>query len=84
MIYYVWLPHMQKLQPMLEGIHTCRNFSKIRDWTWERALNISTLALHVEDGRVVDYSKSSPSIEIGHDDPFVGAPPSWSYRVGDL
>ena len=42
--------------PQLGGTHTCRNFSKIQEWTFERWAAWTNKRAHVENGRIIDYA----------------------------
>jgi hypothetical protein len=44
------------MKPRLEAVHTCRNFEKIKDWAFDRYVDWSNDRLHVENGKIVDYS----------------------------
>jgi hypothetical protein len=50
------LDGVKHLQPRLDSVHTCRNFEKIQDWAFDRYVDFKDHRLHVEDGKIVDYS----------------------------
>ena len=72
------------MQAMLEGIHTCRNFSRIREWAWDRALKLPSIRRNVENGVIVDHSVEAGSEVDFTDKPFWHAPDNWNYRADDL
>lgn len=53
---YRWNPRTKIAEPDIRSIHMCRNFTKIRDWAFDRFLPMTSKRMHVENGTVVDYS----------------------------
>lgn len=51
------------MEPELRSMHMCRNFTKIRDWAFERFTPVTNNRAHVEDGVIVDYSDMSEDPE---------------------
>jgi hypothetical protein len=50
------LDDVKHLNPRLDSVHTCRNFEKIRGWAFDRYVDWTNDRLHVENGKIVDYS----------------------------
>lgn len=69
---------------MIEGVHTCRNFSRIQQWSWDRALDMPDIDRHVEDGHTVTFFKAPDSEGPSPDDASWSAPEGWNYTVDDL
>lgn len=59
---FSWLPS-KILEPNMEVTHTCRNFSKIRDWAVSRWVKIPNRRKRVQNGTIVDYSSWGPDPE---------------------
>lgn len=78
-----WHPDAKIAEPDIRSAHVCRNFSKIRDWAFNRFVPMTSKRVHVEDGVVVDYS------DVGRDPEAVLAeklanPRDWNKTVHDL
>ena len=54
--HYNWVQDSKHIQPHLDSVHTCRNFEKIREWAFDRYVDLRNNHLHVENGQVVDYT----------------------------
>ncbi|KAG8156492.1 hypothetical protein KVR01_013596 [Diaporthe batatas] len=46
------------LEPMIDTIHVCRNFTKIQEWAENHYVNLTNAMkkLHVEQGEIVNYT----------------------------
>jgi len=79
-----WLQDTKILEPSLGTVHICRNFSRIREWTSARFVDVDPAARrrHVEkDGEIVDYA-DRPNPEVA---PHAGDPPEeWRGDLDDL
>ncbi len=80
---YRWHPDTKIAEPDIRSMHMCRNFTKIRDWAFDRFIPMTSKREHVEDGVVVDYS------DIGSDPEAVlteklADPQDWNKTVYDL
>ncbi|POS70315.1 hypothetical protein DHEL01_v211291 [Diaporthe helianthi] len=76
------------MEPNLGTLHVCRNFTKIREWAMERAVEISRSDKQrkVEHGRIVDYGLDYANPEaIAEADDMWGVPEDWlQYTIDDL
>lgn len=76
------------MEPNLGTLHVCRNFTKIREWAMERAVEItrSDKQRKVEHGRIVDYGLTYANAEdLAEADDLWGAPEDWlQYTIDDL
>ncbi|KAJ4147382.1 hypothetical protein LMH87_001904 [Akanthomyces muscarius] len=80
---YRWHPDTKIAEPDIRSMHMCRNFTKIRDWAFDRFISMTSKREHVEDGVVVDYS------DVGSDPEAVlteklADPQDWNKTVYDL
>lgn len=80
---YRWHPDTKIAEPDIRSAHVCRNFTKIRDWAFDRFVPMTSKRAHVEDGVIVDYS------DVGRDPEAVLAeklanPGNWNKTVHDL
>ncbi|KAK4172809.1 hypothetical protein QBC36DRAFT_361584 [Triangularia setosa] len=79
---YWWLDSKKIMEPELGTMHVYRNFSKIRDWAFDRFVNLADRRKHVENSRIVDYSgwglnpENAPVVE--------KAPSCWKSNAADL
>jgi len=61
---FEWLPQTHYLRPRLDTVHRCRNFSRIREYAFERFIPLTNLQSNVEaDGKLVDYTGVFPDPE---------------------
>ncbi|KAG8156552.1 hypothetical protein KVR01_013656 [Diaporthe batatas] len=76
------------MEPNLGTLHVCRNFTKIREWAMERAVEITRAdkQKRVEHGRIVDYGLTYANAEdLAEADDLWGAPEDWlQYTIDDL
>ncbi|KAK0652623.1 tat pathway signal sequence [Cercophora newfieldiana] len=78
---FKWLDDKKITQPMLNDMHMCRNFDKIREWAFDRYVSLDNRRAHVENGVLVDYSSWGPD----PDSLLEGVvPKGWNYTVDDL
>ncbi|KAK1751709.1 hypothetical protein QBC47DRAFT_433713 [Echria macrotheca] len=82
-VLFQWLKSKQINLPHLELVHRCRNFDKIKDWAFERFVDLGDRRQHVQDnGRIADYSNISPNPE---QEPGLLDPPKWwKHNPADL
>jgi Mycotoxin biosynthesis protein UstYa len=52
-----WFQELHYIRVRIDTVHRCRNFDRIRDWAWERAVPWNSHMAHVDEktGRVIDY-----------------------------
>lgn len=81
LITYKWLERQKIVEPELEVVHVCRNFDKIRDWSFQRSISFDNKRLHVENGAIVDYTNWGPDPEAVAADHI---PVWWNYTIKDL
>ncbi len=77
---YEWIP-TELLQPQIGVVHSCKNFDKIHDWAWDRALNWTNMKSHVVDGKIVTSSGSVPGPADESAEP---DPEGWHFTVDDM
>lgn len=64
-----------------ETKHVCRNFDAISQWAYDRHVDANQ-RMHVEDGKVIDYSDQPPTEE--WDKIQVNEPVDWAYTMEDM
>jgi hypothetical protein len=71
------------MEPELRNVHICRDFSKIREYAFDRFVNFTyNKRVRVENGVVVDYSSWGENPE--ETSVQKGMPKGWNYTVDDL
>ncbi|KAM3430086.1 hypothetical protein NHJ13734_007893 [Beauveria thailandica] len=80
---YRWHPETNIAEPDIRSAHVCRNFTKIRDWAFERFVPMTSKRMHVEDGVVVDYSGDGrdPELVLAEE---LANPAHWNKTMHDL
>ncbi|KAJ6785076.1 hypothetical protein PWT90_08530 [Aphanocladium album] len=80
---YRWHDEAKILEPDAQNIHMCRDFTKIRDWAFDRFIPMTSKRMHVEKGVLVDYSGAGrdPEDVTGEQ---LARPKDWNKTVNDL
>ncbi|KAM3462620.1 hypothetical protein MY5147_007693 [Beauveria neobassiana] len=81
---YRWHPETKIAEPDIRSVHVCRNFTKIRDWAFERFVPMTSKRMHVEDGVVVDYSGAGRDPELVLAQKLANPGAHWNKTVHDL
>ncbi|KAM3519678.1 hypothetical protein NHJ13051_007334 [Beauveria bassiana] len=81
---YRWHPETKIAEPDIRSVHVCRNFTKIRDWAFERFVPMTSKRMHVEDGVVVDYSGAGRDPELVLAQELANPGDHWNKTVHDL
>jgi len=77
-----WFPQTHYMRPRLDTVHKCRNFSRIKEFAFERFIPLNNLQSHVEaDGVLVDYTGVFPDPEATENWP---SHSDWHYTVDDM
>lgn len=80
---YRWHAATLIAEPDIRSAHTCRNFTKIRDWAFARFLPLTSKRRHVEHGVVVDYAGVGRDPEAALAEQLAN-PDGWDKTVADL
>ncbi|KAJ3494300.1 hypothetical protein NLG97_g4167 [Lecanicillium saksenae] len=80
---YRWNDETKIAEPNSQNMHMCRNFTKIRDWAFDRYIAITTKRVHVEDGVLVDYSGAGRDPEKVSEERLAN-PKGWDKTVNDM
>ncbi|EGX90076.1 hypothetical protein CCM_06496 [Cordyceps militaris CM01] len=80
---YRWHRETNIAEPDIRSVHMCRNFTKIRDWAFERFLSLTSKRIHVENGTVVDYAGAGRDPEEVLAEKLAN-PENWNKTVKDL
>lgn len=72
---------MKMLRVNLEPVHTCRNFTKIKEWAMERRMELTNDRAHVENGKIVDYTEIGPDLDAPES---LDLPKVWKHRLDEM